>query len=57
MLSYDQTTKTIGAVTGVFDPANKAVVAFNDSSAGLTSADLSALSAFVPATYYAVTIQ
>ena len=59
VLSYDPGTKTVGGVTGVFDPKTKAFISIADASATALphSSNLSALQGFVPENFIAVTVK
>ncbi len=64
ILRYDASTKTIGAITAVFDPKTREWLAFDDANARqvttntkLSAGDFRALKGFIPTSYYAVTIR
>jgi hypothetical protein len=58
-IAYDQTTETLGSVTGIFDPKIKGFVALADAGGEIpaaAAAAVAALQGFVPSTFFAVTI-
>lgn len=64
VLAYDPATKTVGGVTGIFNPKSKGFVALSQANAGtvLSDAGFSAnaagpLAGFAPGSYFAVAIK
>jgi hypothetical protein len=58
-IAYDQTTETLGGITGIFDPRTKGFVALADASGEIpatAAAHIAAVQNFVPSTFFAVTI-
>ena len=56
-IAYDQTTETLGSITGIFDAKTKGFVALADASGEIPPAAVSAIATlqkFVPSTYFAV---
>ena len=59
-LAYNQTTETLGGITGVFDPKTKGFVALADASGDIPPSvtnGLAALQSFVPSSFFAVTVK
>jgi len=58
-IAYDQTSLTLGGITGVFDPKAKGFVALVDAGSEIppaSAAAVAALQGFVPSTFFAVTV-
>jgi hypothetical protein len=59
-IAYDQTTETLGSVTGIFDAKTKGFVVLADASGEIPAAAavtaIATLQKFVPSTYFAVTL-
>jgi hypothetical protein len=58
-LSYNPASRTVGGITKLFDDKSKSFVPLADASNDISASDVSGLSglqAFVPSTYFAVTV-
>ena len=59
VLSYDPSTRTIGGITGIYDPKTKGFVSLADAGGDLPagSGGPAALQGFVPSTFFAVAVK